>query len=149
LRRAAGKSKVVILLTDGVNNTGKISPLAAAEAARALGIRIYTIGVGVRGKAPLPVRDEAGHWHVIMAQVDVDERTLAAVAALTGGRFYRATDTDSLRKIYEEINGLEKSAETVRTFEHLDELYRWALIPALGLLCLWFLLQHTRWRRLP
>jgi len=149
LRRAAGKSKVVILLTDGVNNTGKISPLAAAEAARALGVRIYTIGVGVRGKAPMPVRDEAGHLHVVMAQVDVDERTLAAVAELTGGRFYRATDTDSLRKIYDEINGLEKSAETVRKFEHFDELYRWALIPALALLGLWFILQHTRWRRLP
>jgi len=139
----------VILLTDGVNNTGKISPLAAAEAARALGVRIYTIGVGVRGKAPMPVRDEAGHLHVVMAQVDVDERTLAAVAELTGGRFYRATDTDSLRKIYDEINGLEKSAETVRKFEHFDELYRWALIPALALLGLWFILQHTRWRRLP
>jgi Ca-activated chloride channel family protein len=149
LRRAAGKSKVVILLTDGVNNTGKISPLAAAEAARALGVRIYTIGVGVRGKAPLPVHDEAGHLHVIMAQVDVDERTLAAVADLTGGRFYRATDTDSLRKIYDEINVLEKSAETVRKFERFEELYRWALIPALALLGLWFILQHTRWRRLP
>jgi Ca-activated chloride channel family protein len=149
LRATTGRSKVVILLTDGVNNTGKISPLAAAEAARALGVRIYTIGVGVRGKAPLPVHDEAGHVHMIMAQVDVDERTLAAVADLTGGRFYRATDTDSLRKIYDQINGLEKSAQTVRKFEYRDELYRWTLIPALVLLGLWFLLQHTRWRRLP
>ena len=149
LRATTGKSKVVILLTDGVNNTGKIPPLAAAEAARALGVRIYTIGVGVRGKAPIPVHDDAGQVHVIMAQVDVDEKTLAEVADLTGGRFYRATDTDSLGKIYEQINALEKSAQTVRKFEHYDELYSWLLIPALGLLALWFIVQHTRWRRLP
>jgi Ca-activated chloride channel family protein len=149
LRTTAGKSKVVILLTDGMNNTGKISPLAAAEAAKALGVKIYTIGVGVRGKAPIPVHDEAGHVHVIMADVDVDERTLAAVAELTGGKFYRATDTDSLRRIYEEINGFEKSAQTVQRFEHIDELYRWALTPALALLGLGFALQHTRFRRLP
>jgi Ca-activated chloride channel family protein len=149
LRTATGKSKVVILLTDGMNNTGKISPLAAAEAARALGVKIYTIGVGVRGKAPIPVRDEAGRLHVIMAEVDVDERTLAAVAELTGGRFYRATDTDSLRRIYEQINAFEKTAQTVQKFEHVDELYRWALTPALAVLGLGFLLQHTRLRRLP
>jgi Ca-activated chloride channel family protein len=149
LRATTGKSKVVILLTDGVNNTGKIPPLAAAEAARALGVRIYTIGVGVRGKAPIPVHDDAGRVHVIMAQVDVDEKTLAEVAELTGGRFYRATDTDSLREIYEQINGLEKSAQTVQKFERYEELYRWALIPALALLAVWFVLQHTRWRRLP
>jgi Ca-activated chloride channel family protein len=81
--------------------------------------------------------------------VDVDERTLAAVAELTGGKFYRATDTDSLRRIYEEINGFEKSAQTVQRFEHIDELYRWALTPALALLGLGFVLQHTRFRRLP
>jgi Ca-activated chloride channel family protein len=132
-----------------MNNTGKISPLAAAEAARALGVKIYTIGVGVRGKAPIPVRDEAGRLHVIMAEVDVDERTLAAVAELTGGRFYRATDTDSLRRIYEQINAFEKTAQTVQKFEHVDELYRWALTPALAVLGLGFLLQHTRLRRLP
>jgi Ca-activated chloride channel family protein len=124
LRTTAAKSKVVILLTDGVNNTGKIPPLAAAEAARALGVKVYTIGVGVRGKAPIPVKDEAGATHVIMAYVDVDETTLQAVANETGGQFYRAT-------------------------EDVVELYRWTLFPALGLLGLWVLLQHTRYRRLP
>ena len=84
-----------------------------------------------------------------MAEVDVDERTLAAVAELTGGRFYRATDTDSLRRIYEQINAFEKTAQTVQKFEHVDELYRWALTPALAVLGLGFLLQHTRLRRLP
>ena len=149
LRTTTTKSKVVILLTDGVNNTGKIPPLAAAEAARALGVKVYTIGVGVRGKAPIPVRDEAGRTHVVMAYVDVDEATLQAVATDTGGQFYRATDTDSLQKIYEQINRYETSAQTVEKFEHVEELYRWALLPSLSLLGLWVLLQHTRYRRLP
>jgi Ca-activated chloride channel homolog len=149
LRMTPAKSKIVILLTDGMNNTGKISPLAAAEAAKALGVKIYTIGVGVRGKAPIPVRDEAGNMRLIMAKVDVDEKTLQAVAEGTGGKFYRATDTDSLQKIYEQINRLETSAQTVQKFEHYEELYPWALIPALGILALSLGLQQTRYRRLP
>jgi Ca-activated chloride channel homolog len=149
LRTTTAKSKVVILLTDGVNNSGKISPLAAAEAARALGVRVYTIGVGARGKAPIPIRDQAGKVHVIMADVDVDEKTLEAVARETGGLFYRATDTDSLKKIYEQINRYETSAQTVQKFEHVEELYRWTLYPALGLLGLSLLLRQTRFRRLP
>jgi len=149
LRTTTAKSKVVILLTDGVNNSGKISPLAAAEAARALGVKVYTIGVGVRGKAPIPVRDEAGKIHVIMANVDIDEKTLQAVASETGGVFYRATDTDSLQKIYEQINRYETSAQAVQKFEHVEELYRWPLFPSLGLLGLGVILQQTRFRRLP
>jgi Ca-activated chloride channel family protein len=149
LRLTGAKSKVIILLTDGVNNTGKISPLAAAEAARSMGVKIYTIGVGARGKAPIPVRDDSGHVHVIMADVDVDERTLQAIANETGGKFYRATDTDSLQKIYEEINRFEKTERTVQRFEHIEELYPWALIPALGVLGLASIIQHTRLRRLP
>jgi Ca-activated chloride channel homolog len=149
LRLTSAKSKLIILLTDGVNNTGKISPLAAAEAARAMGVKIYTIGVGVRGDAPIPVRDAAGNARLIMAKVDVDERTLQAVADETGGKFYRATDTDSLQKIYEQINRFEKTAQTVHKFEHTEELYRWALVPALGILGLSLLLQQTRLRRLP
>jgi Ca-activated chloride channel homolog len=149
LRETRAKSKVVILLTDGVNNTGKIAPIAAAEAAKALGVKVYTIGVGVRGEAPIPVKDEAGNSHIIMARVDVDEKTLQNVADLTGGRFYRATDTDSLRKIYDEINTYEKSAQTVQKFEHVEELYSWVLMPALGLLALSLALQLTLFRRLP
>jgi Ca-activated chloride channel homolog len=149
LRMTPAKSKVVILLTDGMNNTGKISPRSAAEAAKALGVKIYTIGVGARGKAPIPVRDEAGNMHMIMAKVDVDEATLQAVADETGGKFYRATDTDSLKNIYEEINRFEKTAQTVQKFERLEELYPWALIPSLAVLGLAVLLQQTRFRRLP
>jgi Ca-activated chloride channel family protein len=149
LRGTPAKSKVVILLTDGVNNSGKISPIAAAEAAHALGVKIYTIGVGVRGKAPIPVRDEAGRTRVILATVDVDEKTLQAVAQETGGQFYRATNTDSLQGIYDQINRFETSAQSMQKFEHADELYRWPLYLALGILGPGLLLQQTRFRRLP
>ena len=149
LRTTPAKSKVVILLTDGMNNTGKISPLSAAEAAKALGVKVYTIGVGVRGKAPIPVKDEVGNTHMVMAKVDVDEKTLQAVADQTGGKFYRATDTNSLQRIYEEINSLERTAQTVQKFERYEELYPWALIPSLAVLALSSLLQQTRFRRLP
>ncbi len=149
LRETPAKSKVVVLLTDGVNNTGKIAPLAAAEAAKSMGVKIYTVGVGARGKAPIPVKDAAGNMHLIMAEVDVDEKTLQAIADETGGKFYRATDTDSLQKIYEQINRLERSAQTVHKFEHVEELYPWALIPALAVLGLSSLLLQTRLRRLP
>lgn len=149
LRTTTAKSKVVVLLTDGVNNTGKISPIAAAEAAKALGVKVYTIGVGVRGKAPIPVRDQSGAMHIVMAQVDVDEKTLQTIATETGGKFYRATDTDSLQKIYEQINQYEKTAQTVQKFERYDELYPWAVIPAMAILALGSLLSQTRYRRLP
>src|SRR6202046_648416 len=149
LRTTTAKSKVVILLTDGVNNSGKISPLAAAEAARALGVKVYAVGVGVRGKAPIPVRDEKGNMQIVMANVDVDEKTLQAVATETGGQFYRATDTDSLQKIYEQINRFEKTAQTVQKFDHTEELYPWALIPSLVILGLSLTLEQTRLRRLP
>ncbi len=149
LRTTNAKSKVLILLTDGMNNTGKISPLAAAEAAKAMGVKVYTIGVGVRGMAPIPMHDQAGNTRIIMDKVDVDEKTLQAVAAQTGGTFYRATDTDSLQKIYEQINRLETTAQTVQKFEHVEELYSWALLPSAALFGFGLLLQHTRLRRLP
>jgi Ca-activated chloride channel family protein len=149
LRTTNAKSKIVILLTDGMNNTGKISPLAAAEAAKAMGVKVYTIGVGVRGMAPIPMHDQAGNTRIIMDKVDVDEKTLQAVAAQTGGTFYRATDTDSLQKIYEQINRLETTAQTVQKFEHVEELYSWALIPSAAIFGFALLLQNTRLRRLP
>jgi Ca-activated chloride channel family protein len=149
LRLTPAKSKVVILLTDGVNNTGKISPLAAAEAAKAMGVKIYTIGVGVRGDAPIPVRDAAGNMRLVMAKVDVDEKTLQAVAEETGGKFYRATDTDSLQRIYDQINQFEKTAQTVQKFERTEELYPWPLMASLAILGFGLALQQTRLRRLP
>lgn len=149
LRESPAKSKIVILLTDGMNNAGKISPMAAAEAAKAMGVKIYTIAVGVRGEAPMPVKDASGNTQLVMAKVDVDEKTLQAISALTGGKFYRATDTDSLKNIYEQINQLEKTTQVAQHFEHYQELFRWALFPAFALLGLGFGLENTRFRRLP
>jgi Ca-activated chloride channel family protein len=149
LRESPAKSKIIILLTDGMNNAGKISPMAAAEAAKAMGVKIYTIAVGVRGEAPMPVKDASGDTQLVMAKVDVDEKTLEAISALTGGEFYRATDTDSLKNIYEQINRLEKTTQVAQRFEHYQELFRWALFPAFALLGLSFGLENTRFRRLP
>ena len=149
LRSTPAKSKVVVLLTDGMNNTGKISPAAAAEAAKALDVKVYTIAAGVRGEAPVPVKDNFGNTQLVMAKVDVDEETLQKIATETGGKFYRATDTDSLKHIYAEINRLETTTQTVRKFERYQELFAWALIPALGVLGLAVGLEQTRYRRLP
>jgi Ca-activated chloride channel family protein len=149
LRESPAKSKIIILLTDGMNNAGKISPMAAAEAAKAMGVKIYTIAVGVRGEAPMPVKDASGDTRLVMTNVDVDEKTLQGISALTGGQFYRATDTDSLENIYEQINRLEKTTQVAQHFEHYQELFRWALFPAFALLGLGFGLENTRFRRLP
>jgi Ca-activated chloride channel family protein len=149
LRDTPAKSKIIVLLTDGMNNSGKISPNAAAEAAKAMGLKVYTIAVGVRGDAPVPVKDDQGNTQIVMAKVDVDEDTLQKIAAETGGQFYRATDTDSLKHIYSQINTLEKSKETVHKFEHYQDLFAWALFPALGVLGLAMGLEQTRYRRLP
>jgi Ca-activated chloride channel family protein len=149
LRDTPAKSKIVVLLTDGVNNAGKISPAAAAEAAKALGVKVYTIAVGVRGEAPVPVKDQYGNTQIVMSKVDVDEDTLQKIADETSGRFYRATDTESLEHIYAEINSLEKSKETIHKFERYQELFAWALLPALGVLGLAVGLEQTRYRRLP
>ncbi|HZM05193.1 MAG TPA: VWA domain-containing protein [Candidatus Saccharimonadales bacterium] len=149
LRDTPAKSKVVVLLTDGMNNSGKISPAAAAEAAKALGVKVYTIAAGVRGEAPVPVKDSFGNTQLVMSKVDVDEETLQKIATETGGKFFRATDTDSLKHIYAEINTMEKSKETIHKFEHYQDLFPWALIPALGVLGLSVGLEQTRYRRLP
>ena len=149
LRSTPAKSKVVVLLTDGMNNAGKVSPAAAAEAAKVLGVKVYTIAAGVRGEAPVPVKDDQGRTSIVMAQVDVDEETLQHIAAETGGQFNRATDTDSLRHIYANINALEKTTQIVHKFERSQELFSWALLPALGLLGLAAGLEQTRYRRLP
>ena len=103
----------------------------------------------MRGEAPIPVKDDFGNTRLVMAKVDVDEKTLQSIAALTGGAFYRATDTDSLKEIYEQINRLEKTAQIAHRFEHDEELYRWALFPRDRAAGPRLLLEHTRFRRLP
>jgi Ca-activated chloride channel family protein len=149
LRDQPGKSKVVVLLTDGQNNCGKVSPMMAAEAAKAMGVKVYTIGVGVRGDAPMPVTDEFGNTQIVMIHADVDEKALQDIADKTGGKFFRATDTDSLRKIYAEINQLETTTHTLKKFESQRELFAWAVLPALCLIGTIIGLQQTRFRRLP
>jgi Ca-activated chloride channel family protein len=149
LRDQAAKSKVVILLTDGVNNAGKVSPVTAAEAARALGVKVYAIAAGTHGEAPMPVTDRFGRQRVVMAPVEVDEATLTQVAETTGGRFFRATDSDSLRRIYEEIDRLERTTATMKRFEEYRELFFWPLAGALLILGLEIALAEGRARRLP
>lgn len=149
LRDQDGRSRIVVLLTDGVNNAGKVAPETVAEAARALGVRVYTVAAGTSGEAPVPVTDAAGRRRVVMARVEVDEETLARVAGETGGKFFRATDTDSLERIYEEIDRLEKSPVTATKYETHEDLFAYALLPGLALLLLEGVLANTRLRRLP
>ncbi len=149
LRASDAHSKIIVLLTDGQNNAGKVPPELAAEAASALGIRVYTIGVGTEGTAPMPITDEHGHRQIVMTQTDVDEKTLAEVARKTGGEFFRATDTASLEAIYARIDSLEKTTREVNHTEHHQEELAWALAPALGLLVLELVLAATWLRRVP
>jgi len=149
LRDQNAKSKIVILLTDGMNNTGKIPPLTSAEAAEALGIKVYTIGAGSRGEVPVPVTDQFGNRQLVTARVDIDEDTLKKVARMTGAHYYRATDTDSLGRIYNEINKLETTTRKIKKFEHRNEVFPWVAIPALLFLGIELTLAHTRFRRLP
>ncbi len=117
------KSKVIILLTDGENNAGELDPLPAAELAKTLGIKIYTIGVGTRGRAPVPVTDPyTGRTMLQMMEVNIDEDTLKKMAEVTGGKYFRATDTQSLEQIYREIDELEKSYVEARHFVEYREL---------------------------
>jgi len=149
LRDQPSKSKIVVLLTDGQNNAGKVLPATAAEAARAMGVKVYTIAAGAEGEAPMPVKDQFGRKQVVMAKVDVDEDTLKKIADETGGKFFRATDTDSLKDIYREIDRMEKTTHTVKKFEQYRELFAFAVIPALMSLGVGLGLEHTRMRRLP
>jgi Ca-activated chloride channel family protein len=149
LRTSDARSKIVVLLTDGVNNTGKIQPLLAAESAAALGIKVYTIGVGAEGTAPIPMKGEDGRTRLVMAQTDLDENTLKQIAAKTGGEFFRATDTASLESIYARIDSLEKTTREVHHYEHREEKVAWALLPALALIAAELVFASTWLRRLP
>jgi Ca-activated chloride channel family protein len=149
LRNQTAKSKIIILMTDGQNNSGQITPITAAEAAKALGVKVYTIGIGVRGEAPMPVTDAFGRRRIVMEKVDVDEDTLNRIATATGARFYRATDTDSLNRIYSEIDKLEKTAFTVHSYEIWQELFAWPALAALAILGLSLLSQFALRRRIP
>lgn len=149
LRESDAKSKVIILLTDGVNNRGEITPMTAAEIAKAQGIRVYTIGVGTEGMAPYPAIDMFGNLTFVNQKVEIDEKTLTAMAEMTGGRYFRATDKAKLQAIYDEINQLEKSKVEVTEHISYHELFLEWVLAALGLLLLEFLLSNLVLKRIP
>ena len=149
LRESDAKSKVIILLTDGVNNTGRIAPMTAAEIAKSLGIKVYTVGVGTRGQAPYPGRDMWGNTVMVNVPVEIDEQMLTDIAAMTGGQYFRATDKKSLQAIYDNINQLEKSTIDTNEYtiynEHYGSFALWALI----ILAAEFLLRALYLRQIP
>jgi Ca-activated chloride channel family protein len=134
LQDRKAKSRILILLTDGMNNAGAVPPLMAAEAAEALGIKVYTIGAGTKGEAPMPVVDAFGRKRLARVKVDIDDETLGQVATRTGAHYFRATDTESLEKVYAEINSMETTTRTIKKFEHYRELFPWLVAAALAFL---------------
>jgi Ca-activated chloride channel family protein len=149
LRELKSKSKIVILMTDGQNNAGKLAPLTVAEAAQSLKIKVYTIGVGMQGQAPMPVRDMFGMKRYQMMPVDIDEDTLQKIANLTGGKYYRADNAKKFEAIYGEIDKLEKTEAEVKKYAHHSELFAWMIAPGLAMLLMELFLRHTVFRRLP
>lgn len=149
LRDSTAKSRVMILLTDGANNAGETEPLQAAQIAKALGVKIYTIGAGRPGMAPVPVHTRDGRSVLRRMQVYIDERTLKQIAELTGGQYFRATDSEALKAIYDEIDQLEKTTNVVEKFQQYAERFDLFLLPALGLLLLEVIATNTRLRTVP
>ena len=143
LKDSEAKSKVIILLTDGVNNTGSIPPITAAEIAKQFNIRVYTVGIGTNGSAPYPFKDQFGNVHYQMIPVDVDEKTLTQIADITGGKYFRARDNNELTQIYQQIDKLEKVKIAVTQFHKKTERYLIVAVIALILLSLEFLLSNT------
>jgi len=149
LKDKDAKTKLIVLLTDGDNNAGKVMPLTAAEAAKALGIRIYTIGAGTVGEAPFPFPDAFGRTVYRNVPVDFKEDTIRDIAKITNGTAFRATDTKSLEKIFAEIDKLEKSKVEVEKIAQYRDLFPWFLGAGIAFLSLEILLSQTLWRRLP
>ena len=148
LKDSKTKSKVVILLTDGSNNMGDISPLTAAQIAKSMGIRVYTIAVGSKKVAPYPMQ-VGGTIQYVNVRVDVDTKTLSEIAATAEGHFYRATNTAELKKIYQDIDKLEKTKMEVKKFSKHYEAYQPFAIAAILCLLLEIILRITWFRRIP
>lgn len=149
LKHSKAKTKIIILLTDGRNNTGKIAPLTAAEAAQALNVKMYTIGAGSSGLVPYPVQDAFGRTFLQNVQLDLDEDTLQKIAAITNGQYFRATDTASLEKIYKEIDRLEKTPFKQPENTRYKEIYGIFLLWGLVFLLSEQLLSATILRKIP
>lgn len=148
LRESKTKSKVVILLTDGSNNMGDISPLTAANIAKSLGIRVYTVAVGTKTVAPYPVQ-VGGTTQYVNAKADIDTKTLSDIAATADGHFYRATNNKELKQIYKDIDKLEKTRMDVKKFSRRYDIYQPFALAALLSLLLEILLRLTIFRRIP
>ncbi len=149
LKDTKAKSKVIILLTDGRNNAGEIDPFTAAEIAKTFGIKIYTIGAGTKGLAPFPAVDLFGNKVMRQVKIDIDDDSLQEIAKITDGQYYRATDTKSLREIYNQIDKLEKTESEVTQYTEYGELFHYFLLPAFGLLLCELGLTKTRLRKIP
>jgi Ca-activated chloride channel family protein len=149
LKDSTAKSRIMVVLTDGVNNAGETEPLQAAQIAKAFGIKIYTIGAGTRGVAMIPVRSPNGQMVLQRTPVDIDEHMLIEVATHTGGQYFRATDGATLQAIYAEINRLEKTTNVTEHYQQYAELFPWFLMPALACLALEIVLVNTRFRKIP
>ncbi len=148
LKDSESQSRVVILLTDGTNNRGQIAPLTAADIARSYGIRVYTVGVGTTGMAPTPVQTPFG-IRMQNLPVDIDEITLTEIAAMTGGQYFRAQDTEGLRQVYEEIDKMEKYFISVQNVTHRRELFFPFALAAISLIFIELLLRRTWLRNIP
>lgn len=149
LKEGKAKSKSIILLTDGSNNTGVATPQMAAEVAKEMGVKIYAVGIGTNGMADFPRADMLGHIEYVKLPVVIDEATLQSVANETGGKYFRATDNRVLEEVFAEIDALEKTQMDVKHFSHTEDNYMlWAWL-ALGLFCLEMLLRYTVLRSIP
>ena len=148
LKDLKAKSKIIILLTDGINNAGHIDPIKAAEIAGSYGVKIYTIGVGSTGQAPFLVEGFFGR-KIVYERVNLDEKTLKEVASITDARYFNAKNTEDLEEIYEEIDKLEKSEAKVKEYMNYFELFYWFLIPGIILLLMEIILTRTRLLKIP
>lgn len=149
LRESQSKSKVVILLTDGVNTSGNISPVTAAEIAREYGITIYSIGIGSHGKALSPVAISNGQYIYDYVEVEIDEATMRQISRLTGGRYFRATNKQALIDIYNEIDKMEKTRLKVTEFSRKKEEFLWFAAGAAILLLIEFVTRNTIFKSIP
>jgi Ca-activated chloride channel family protein len=149
IKESRAVSKVIILLTDGVNNSGDVGPVTAAELAANFGIRVYTIGVGTQGSAPVPVQDAFGRMVTRNMPVEIDEDVLRKIAETTGGSYFRATDNHKLREIYQQIDQMEKTRLDVKQFSKKKEEYFPFLLAAMLILLLEIMLRYTIFRTIP
>jgi len=150
IKDSKAKSKVVILVSDGVNNVGEISPVTAGELAKTYGVRVYCIGVGTRGKALMPVAKFAtGQYQFDYVDVEIDEKVMTNISELTGGKYFRATNKQSLKNIYQEIDKMEKTIISEKSFSNKEEHFLPFAIAALVLLVLEFILKYTVFKVIP